>query len=106
MMDDEYRIIIRNRENRGFWKMWPFKKKSIQRISIYVETLEPAFRDLDPNALVEVESRSFMINDEDPIFDQTYEMIDKVMKVYENNERSKVEQSELEEYNRLKSKYG
>ena len=86
--------------------MWPFKKKSIRRISIYVETLEPAFRDLNPDALIEVENRHFMIDDQDPIFDQVYELIDKVMKVYENNERIRIEQSEIEEYNRLKSKYG
>ena len=81
--------------------MWPFKKKSIRRVSIYINVYDP------DDLTSRYESYQLCVDETEynDINDDVYNFIDDTVMKVEKWNKQKVENEERAEFERLKSKY-
>ncbi|MFA5760481.1 MAG: hypothetical protein WC877_01810 [Dehalococcoidales bacterium] len=91
----------KNFGNWEFLRMWPFKKKSIRSVSIYINVYDP------DDLTSRYESYQLCVDETEynDINDDVYNFIDDTVMKVEKWNKQKVENEERAELERLKSKY-
>ena len=102
-------IVDKDVENWKFITMWPFKKKSIRRIGISIDYLDPDLeKELGPRSIGGLETYNLYLDDDEYYekFDEVYELMNVVVSKIKMWNKQHHENEERAEFERLKLKYG